>query len=72
MYNDLGGGNFGHLGLVLDDPTYYRLTTHHYVAPAHAEPLNIPQNTALHEALRLREEHQENIRLFRESMLKML
>ena len=62
------GGAFGHLGLVLDNSTYARLTTHHYVALVHPGPLNIPANTALHEAVCLREDHHENIRLFRETV----
>ena len=68
VQSDLGGGTYGHLGLILDDATYTRLTTHHYVAPVHPGALTVPANTALHEAVRLREEHQENIRLFQETV----
>ena len=68
VQSDLGGGAYGHLGLILDDATYTHLTTHHYVTPVHPGALTIPENTALHEAVRLREEHQENIRLFRETV----
>ena len=68
VQSDLGGGMFGHLGLVLDDATYHRLTTHHYVSPVHPGILAIPVGTALREAVRMREEHQESIRLFRETV----
>ena len=68
VQSDLGGGLYGHLGLVLDDATYYRLTNSHYVTPVHPGPLTIAENTALHEAVRRREEHVEAIRLFRETV----
>ena len=67
-HSDLGGGQFGHLGLVLDDTTYYDLTGSHYVRPVHPSILLIPKDTTHHEAVRLREEHNENIRLFHETM----
>jgi hypothetical protein len=66
VQSELGGAAFGHLGLVLDDATYHRLTTHHYIAPPHPGPLVIPAGTALHEAVRLRDEHREAIQVFRE------
>jgi len=68
VQSDLGGAAFGHLGLVLDDATYQRLTTHQYVAPPHPGPLVIVANTAHHEAVRLREVHQEEVQLFRETV----
>jgi hypothetical protein len=68
VQSDLGGGLYGHLGLVLDDATYYRLTQNHYVAPVHPGQLVIPDQTALHEAVRRRDEHNDNIRLFRETI----
>jgi hypothetical protein len=68
VQSDLGGGQFGHLGLVLDDATYNGLTGQNYVRPLHPGALVIPTGTAHHEAVRLREEHSENIRLFRETV----
>ena len=68
VQSDLGGGQFGHLGLVLDDATYNALTGENYVRPAHPGALVIAAGTALHEAVRLREEHSENVRLFRETV----
>lgn len=61
VQSDIGGGTFGHLGLVLDDTKYYDLTGHHYIRPLHPEALVVVAGTAHHEAVRLREEHAENI-----------
>mmetsp|Transcript_14421 Transcript_14421/g.20578 ORF Transcript_14421/g.20578 Transcript_14421/m.20578 type:complete len:157 (+) Transcript_14421:219-689(+) len=66
--SDLGGGKFGHLGLVLDDATYNSLTGKIYVRPAHPGVLVIEPGTACHESVQLREEHNENVRLFRETI----
>lgn len=69
VQSDLGGGAFGHLGLVLDDATYQALTNNQqYTRPPHPGPLAIQAGTAHHEAVRLREEHAENVRLFRETI----
>ena len=67
VQSDLGGGAHGHLGLVLKDKVYHAATGEHYVAPNHPGALVIQAGTALHEAVRLREEHTEHIRVFRES-----
>ena len=56
------GGVHGHLGLVLDDATYHAATGHHYVIPIHPGALVIPAGTALHEVVRLREDHCDAIR----------
>ena len=45
---ELGGGNHGHLGLVLDDATYFAATNAHYIRPPFPGPLVIPAGTALH------------------------
>ena len=66
--SDLGGGQFGHLGLVLTPPDYALLSPVPYARPAHIGALVIPAGTAQHEAIRLRDEHKENIRLFRETI----
>ena len=68
VQSDLGGGAYGHLGLVLDDATYNALTGENYDRPAHPGALAIAAGTALHESVRLREEHIENVRLFRETV----
>ena len=66
--SDLGGGQFGHLGLVLTPPEYALLSPVPYARPAHPGALVIAAGTAQHEAIRLRDEHKENIRLFRETI----
>ncbi len=68
VQSDLGGGAFGHLGLILDDAPYHALTGHHYVRPVHPGLINIVHGTALHEVVRLREEHAEAKRLHRETI----
>jgi len=68
VVSDLGGGHFGHLGLVLSPVEYDLISDIPYVRPAHPGALIIPHGAAHHEAVRLREENQENIRLFRETI----
>jgi len=68
VQSDFGGEAHGHVVLVLDDETYHAVTGEHYVAPNHPGALVIPAGTALHEAVRLREEDAEHIRVFRESI----
>ena len=66
--SDLGGGAHGHLGLLLT-PTEYAITSPTpYVRPVHPGVLTIVQGTAHHEATRLRAEHKESIRFFRETV----
>ena len=66
--SDLGGGAHGHLGLLLT-PTEYAITSPTpYVRPVHPGVLTIAQGTAHHEATRLRAEHKEAIRFFRETV----
>ena len=62
---ELGGGNHGHLGLVLDDATYFEATGEHYMRPPFPGLLIIPAGTALHEAHRLTNEHIEAKALYR-------
>ena len=68
VISDLGGGQFGHLGLVLTPGEYALVSNVPFVRPIHSGALNIPQGTAHHEAVRLRDEHHENIRVFRETL----
>ena len=65
---DLGGGDHGHLGLILTPAEYAAISAHAYVRPVHPGVLVIPPGTAQHEVTRLREEHKEQIRLFRETV----
>ena len=66
--SDLGGGAYGHLGLVLTNVEYQVVSPTAYNRPNHPGPLIIPIGTAQHEATRLREEHKTSIRLFRETI----
>ena len=63
----LGGGNFGYLGLVLSPAEYARVSPETpFVRPTNPPPLVIPQNTTQHAATRMREDHTEELRQFRE------
>ena len=64
--SDLGGGANGHLGLVLMPLEYTHVYAHPYVKPAHPGTLTIAAGTTQHEATRLREDHKDAIRVFRE------
>ena len=65
--SNLGGGNHGHLGLVLTPQTYAMVSNLPFVQPAHPGLLVIPPGTATGPmATVLREQHVENVRLFRE------
>ena len=68
VMSDLGGGLYGHLGLLLTAAAYLRLTPHPYVRPAMPAALVIPHGTTNHEATCLREEWQEEKRIFRETI----
>lgn len=61
--SDLDGGVHGHLGLGLDDASYFAFTNEHYVRPVHPGPSNIQPGTAHHEAICLRDEHATAIRV---------
>ena len=64
---DLGGGNNGHLGLMLTVPEYDNVSPTAYVRPLHPGILNIPLGAANFEATRLTSEHKELIFLNRET-----
>ena len=65
---DLGGGGHGHLGLVLTPAEYLIVSATAYNRPPHPGTLTIAPGTAQHEATRLRNDHKEAIRLFRETV----
>ena len=64
--SNLGGGNHGHLGLVLSPQTYAMVSNIPFDYPAHPGPLAIPPGTTGPMATVLREQHIENVRHFRE------
>ena len=64
----MGGGAHGHLGLVLPADEYALVSPVPYAFPVHPGALHIPAGTAQHEAIRLRDEHKERIRVYREAL----
>ena len=64
--SNLGGGAHGHLGLVLTPQTYAMVSNLPFVQPVHPGALVIPAGTTGPMATVLREQHIENVRLFRE------
>ena len=68
VVSDLGGGAHGHLGLVLPADEYALVSPVPYAFPVHPGALHIPAGTAQHEAIRLRDEHKERIRVYREAL----
>ena len=63
----LGGGANGHLGLVLTVNEYVRVCNDAYIRQVMPAPLVIPNNTAQHESIRLKAEHDERFRLYNEA-----
>ena len=65
--SDLGGGDHGYLGLVLNDAEYSRVVPNTpFIAPRFPGSLNIPRGTDTIDAINLREEHKRNTGLYRE------
>ena len=64
--SNLGGGNLGHLGLVIPPNRYNLLSNVPFVRPNHPGPLAIPPGTAQHAAATMRDLHQEQLRVFTE------
>ena len=62
----LGGGQHGHLGLVLSTAEYTRISMTPFIRPNHPGTLNIALGTAAHEAARLQRAHDKLIRAWRE------
>jgi len=64
---DLGGGNHGYLGLVLKDAEYSRIPhTQSFVAPNYPPTLTIPLTSTPIQALKLKDKHNEDKRLYLE------
>ena len=64
---DLGGGNYGYLGLVLTDEEYAAIpNTQPFVAPNYPPPLVIPTTATQIQALELKEQYEEAKRLYLE------
>ena len=66
--SELGGGLYGHLGLVMSAVAYTTISADAYVRPAMPAPLVIPPGSTQHQATRLREDWREAKDLFRETV----
>ena len=66
VISDTGGGQQGHLGLVIPNAEYNRITGCTYNKPSHPGNLKIHENTLIHEAIIMRELHNKKLNLFRE------
>ena len=62
----LGGGLHGHLSLVLPTSEYDNISGCHFIKPVHPGTLTISKNSALHDAIRIREEQNEKLKYFHE------
>ena len=64
---DLGGGNYGYLGLVLNDTEYATIPyTQPFILPSYLTPLVIPPISTPIQVLELKDAHQEQKRLYLE------
>ena len=59
VHSDLGGGNYGLLGLVLSPTSYALISTTPFVRPTHPGALTIPVGTAQHASRTMKEQHKE-------------
>ena len=66
--SDLGGGANGHLGLLLTPTEYTTVHATAYLRPVHPGTLVIAPGTLQHEAKRLKEEYEQQIIDFRETV----
>ena len=62
--SSLGGGFHGHLGLVISASEYNNISGCHFAKPIHPGKLTIPDGSALHDAIRLDEEHIQQLNHF--------
>ena len=66
--SDLGGGGFGHLGLVLTPAEYANISNTPYARPQHPGTLVIPAAASERTENRRRDDHKKDLSLFRESV----
>ena len=65
--SSLGGGLHGQLGLVIPTSKYNIISGCNFIRPVHPRQLKIPENSVLHNAIRIREEHHEKLKHFHET-----
>jgi hypothetical protein len=61
VHSNLGGGQHGHLGLVVSPNAYALLSNMPYARPGHPAPLAIPQNASHHLQNLLERTHQDEL-----------
>ena len=66
IHTTLGGGQFGHLGLILTAPQYALLSNYPYQKPPRPPPLDIPAYQLPHVVQTVQARHNEQVRLFNE------
>ena len=66
VQSNLGGGTFGHLGLVLNVQQCALLSNAPFIRPAHPGVLAIPPGTTQHRSALMRDQHAEALRVFNE------
>ena len=64
--SNLGGGTFGHLGLVISPNCYNLISNVPFIQSNHPGPLVIPPGTAQHAAATMRDLHAEQMCVFKE------
>jgi hypothetical protein len=66
VHSNLGGGQHGHLGLVISPNAYAFLADIPYVRPGHPAPLDVPVAATRHQQDLLERTYKEALRLFHE------
>ena len=66
--SELGGGNLGHLGLVLTAAEYANSSQTPYVEPLHPGPLVIPPACTERTENRRRDQHEKDLQLFHDTL----
>ena len=68
--SDLGGGDHGYLGLVLSDAEYLTVpgvgAGNVFIPPVYPGALTIPANATAIQAMGLKEQHRDDIQLYRQ------
>ena len=64
--SNLGGGNFGHFGLVIPPNCYNLISNVSFICPNHPGHLVIPPGMAQHAAATMRDQHAEQMHVFKE------
>ena len=66
VHSNLGGGNHGHLGLLMTDPQYALVSNTAYVRPVHPGVLVLPNGATRVQSDAFQRTHDETLRVFHE------